>query len=41
MRRVCLMIRRDMINLDATLTAAVAEGKLLASAKTNIQALVQ
>ena len=41
MRRVCLMIHRDMSNLDATLTAAVAEGKLLASAKTNIQALVQ
>ena len=35
------MIRRDMSNLDATLTAAVAEGKLLASAKTNIDALVQ
>jgi phosphoglucomutase len=35
------MIRRDMSNLDATLTAAVAEGKLLASAKTNIEALVQ
>ncbi len=41
MRRVCLMIRRDMSNLDATLTAAVAEGKLLASAKINIEALVQ
>ena len=41
MRRVSPMIRRDMSNLDATLTAAVAEGKLLASAKTNIDALVQ
>ncbi|MFZ9940712.1 MAG: phospho-sugar mutase, partial [Luteolibacter sp.] len=30
-----------MSNLDATLTAAVTEGKLLASAKTNIDALVQ
>lgn len=35
------MIRVDMSNLDAILTAAVAEGKLLASAKTNIEALVQ
>ena len=41
MRRVCLMIRRDMSNLDATLNAALAEGKLLASAKANIEALVQ
>jgi phosphoglucomutase len=30
-----------MSNLDATLTAAVADGKLLAAAKTNIEALVQ
>jgi phosphoglucomutase len=29
-----------MSNLDATLTAAVADGKLLAAAKTNIEALV-
>jgi len=41
MRRFSPSILCDMSNLDATLTAAVAEGKLLASAKTNIEALVQ
>lgn len=40
MRQVFLMIRRDMSNLEATLNAAVKEGKLLASAKANIQALI-
>jgi len=41
MRRFSPSILCDMSNLDATLTAAVADGKLLASAKTNIEALVQ
>ena len=41
MRRFSPIMLGDMSNLDATLTAAVAEGKLLASAKTNIDALVQ
>ncbi|MCF7667333.1 MAG: phospho-sugar mutase [Akkermansiaceae bacterium] len=41
MRRFSPIILGDMSNLDATLTAAVADGKLLASAKTNIDALVQ
>ena len=40
MRQVFLMIRRDMSILEATLSAAVKEGKLLASAKANIQALI-
>lgn len=37
----CPIIRRDMSTIEATLTSAVAEGKLLASAKTNIDALIQ
>jgi len=41
MRRFSPSILCDMSNLDATLTAAVADGKLLAAAKTNIEALVQ
>jgi len=41
MRRVLPIIRRDMSNLDAILTAAVAEGRLLASAKTNIDTLIK
>ena len=40
MRRFSPSILCDMSNLDATLTAAVADGKLLAAAKTNIEALV-
>ncbi len=41
MSRLFLMISRDMSNLDAKLNAAVTEGKLLVSAKANIEALIQ